>query len=117
MRLEIDRQYHPGFFEDCCKLSITMLRMKSTHLFIASNSWDSVRIELEDSIPEGCLHFIGALCEDVKVDLPTQVTDITILRLAELFPKLSGKLRRTYLMKGNIKEVLRGCLVSTDTQT
>jgi hypothetical protein len=111
MKLNITKQYNKGFVEDTCNLATAMLSMKSTHLFIASNAWESVYIELDDSIPEGYLKCLHVVTKNVKVKLPESVTENTLRQLTELYPEKSGALRRTYMQKRSFTEVLPECLV------
>ena len=111
MKLNITRQYNKGFVEDTCNLGTAMLSMKSTHLFIASYAWESIYIELEDTIPEGYLKGFNMLSKDIKVNLPETITDKTLHLLTELYPDKAGALRRAYMQKRDMKEVLFTCLV------
>lgn len=111
MKLCIAEQYEKGFVEDTCNLKTSMLQMKSTHLFIASNAWESITIDVNDEIPAGSLKCIPMACSNIKVQLPETVTDKTIVLLTELYPDLAGKLRRYFMMGRSIKEVLECRLV------
>lgn len=106
MKLLISKEFDKEMVDDTCKLSTSMLSVKSTHLFIASNSWDSMIIELDDSIPEGILRRLNTVCKDIKVKVPTKITDTTLRLLTELYPEKSGALRRVYMQGGNVKGVL-----------
>lgn len=111
MKLNITRQYNKGFVEDTCNLGTSMLNMKATHLFIASNAWESIYVELEDTIPEGYLCCFGMVTQNISVNLPETVTEKTLHLLTELYPEKAGALRRTYMQKRDFKEVLEECLV------
>ena len=110
MVLYIAKDYDPSFNDELYTLRTSMLQLKSTHLFINSNAWDSIMIDLDDSIPEGCLCNLSLICSNIKVNLPETVTDVTLRLLCELFPTKAGALRRTYMAGGNLKEVLSDCL-------
>ncbi len=111
MRLQISEKYNKDFVEDTYSLATYMLNMKSTHLFIAANSWDSISIDLLDSIPEGTLRFFHMVTENIKVSLPSDITEKTLRLLTELYPDKAGALRRVFMQGGSVKEVLRDCLV------
>lgn len=111
MILNITKVYNTGFVEDTCNLGTSMLTMKSTHLFIASNYWESIRIELDDCIPEGYLSCFKLVAKEIKVKLPESITDITLRQLTELFPDKAGVLRRAFLQGRSIREVIPECLV------
>lgn len=111
MILNIKNEYVKDFEKDTVNLATHMLQMKSTHLFIASGSWDIVYLELDDTIPESCLFGIHTTTDCIRVKLPDVITDITVNRLAELFPDKAGMLRRLYMQGKDIREVLNGCVV------
>lgn len=111
MRLLISSSYESSFVEDECHLKTSMLQMKATHLFIASNVWESIVLDIEDTIPEGCLRSLNLVSDNIKVRLPEDVTEKTIHLLTELYPSLSGKIRRLYMCGQSVKGVLGECLV------
>ena len=110
MKLYISAKYDKSFNEDVYCLSTKMLQMKSTHLFIASNLWDSIVIDIDENIPEGCLCNLELICKDIKVNIPDELTDKMLHLLVELYPSKSGALRKAYMFKKSIKEVLVDCL-------
>ncbi len=109
MRLYVTRKFIKDFHEDSYYIGTSFLKAKATHFFIASNHWESIYIEIEDTIPEGYLRSLHLVCNNIKVNLPEVITDKTVQLLAELYPDKSGKIRRTYLTGGNLKEVLSDC--------
>jgi len=111
MILNITRTYNKSFVEDTCNLATNMLQMKATHLFIASNAWERINIELEDTIPEGYLRSLSLVSQDIKVNLPENITDKTLHLLTELYPSKAGTLRRCYMQGRDLREVLSDCLV------
>lgn len=111
MTLYIKKDYDKSFDEDSYKLSTEMLNIKSTHLFIASNVWDKIVIELDNVIQEGNLRCLSMAATTIKVVLPDTVTATTVQQLTELFPEKAGIIRKTYMQSGNLKGVLDGCLV------
>ena len=111
MRLNIAKEYDPSFNDVLYTLRTSMLELKSTHLFIAANTWESISIDLDDSIPEGCLCNMNLVCPSIYVRLPDEITDKTLRLLCELYPDKSGALRRVYMCKGDVREVLSDCLV------
>lgn len=110
MRLFVTRDFHREFHEDSYYIGTFFLKAKSTHFFIASNKWESIYIELEDSIPEGYLKSLHLVCPKITVNLPDKITDVTVRLLAELYPEKSGAIRRTYLTGGSLMEVLGECV-------
>lgn len=110
MILNITRDYKKEFVEDTCNLATSFLKVKSTHFFIASNRWDRIYIELEDDIPEGYLGCFNMVSDNIKVKLPDNPTQKTMLELVELYPEKAGKIRKAYLSGQNYSEVLSECL-------
>lgn len=106
MRLLISKEFDKSMEDNTCKLATYMLSVKATHMFIASNVWESIRIELDDSIPLGVLRRINDVCKDIKVTVPIPVTETTLKLLTELYPEKSGALRRVFMQGGNVKGVL-----------
>lgn len=88
------------------QLPISVLKQTSAHLFIASNSWDTLYLDLSDDIPTLCLKFIRDKVKEVRVKLPDKVTTHTLKLLIELFPSNEGKLRKQFMMGGNLDGVL-----------
>ena len=111
MILNIAEAYDKSFKEDNFNLGTSMLFMKATHLFIASNYWDTVNIQLTDNIPEGSLRGIHLCGKEIKVQLPNSLTDKTIRLLTELLPEKAGLIRKSYLQGTDLKEVLVDCVV------
>lgn len=110
MKLFVTRDFHKEFHDDSYFISTYFLKAKATHFFIASNKWESIYIEIEDSIPEGYLKSLHLVCPKITVNLPETVTDTTVRLLAELYPEKSGSIRRAYLTGGNVAEVLGECM-------
>lgn len=110
MILHIKKDYDKSFEDNKYKLSADMLNIKSTHLFIASNVWEKIIVELDDCIQQDNLKCIPMACSDIKVVLPENVTPHTIQQLTELFPDKAGVIRKTFMQSGSLKGVLKECL-------
>lgn len=111
MILNIKKTYDPTYTEDQYNLSCAMLNIKSTHLFIASNPWDTINVDVDDEINEGCLRCLPMACSTIRVALPVEITQHTMQLLTELFPDKAGTIRKTFMQSGDLKGVLSGCLV------
>ena len=85
---------------DALYLEISVLRQTSAHFFLASQAWDTLYLELDDTIPEMCLCFLKDKVKEVRVKLPKEITPHTVKLLAELFPALEGKLRKQFMLGG-----------------
>lgn len=112
MKLRISKKFEPGFTPDTYTLGTDMLRMKSTHLFIAARAWESIELDLSDNIPTGYLGNLNLVSSDIKVRLPETITDKTVVLLAELYPDKAGKLRKQFMFGKPVSEVLMECLIA-----
>lgn len=113
MKLRIAREYKNATIDGVYTLATSYMQMKSTHLFIASNKWEEIYIELDDSMQTGYLQYLHLVCPRILVSLPEVITEQTILLLAEIFPDKRGLLRKNFLLHKDIKEVLGACLVQS----
>ena len=87
-------------------LSPEYLKQNGTHLFIKSHEWGTIHVDVTEDIPMGCLKHISDCGQRLDVNVPTALTDHTVELLAELYPDLSGKIRKAYLFGGDVREVL-----------
>lgn len=110
MRLVISKEYKKGFEENTTHLKASMLAMQSTHMFIASNHWEDITVELSDDIPESSMLHFDLVADSIHVILPEQINNAMLHQLTELFPEKSGKLRSLYMSGQDVKGVLDGCL-------
>lgn len=111
MNLAIEKSYDKRFDETTTHLSLDMLVMRSTHLFIASNKWDEIYVELDDKIPERSLLHLPMVTQNIKVKLPDKITMETVKLLTELFPDKAGSLRKRFMTDGLVGEVIAPCVV------
>ena len=112
MKLNIGKDYVKELTEDVCNLSTAMLSSPAVHMFIASNSWAEIHIDVDDNIDYTLLKFFPMACRNITVSLPERCTITTVGILSSLYPDLSGKLRRAFMTGGSIEEVLENCVVS-----
>lgn len=111
MKLNITRQYNKSFVEDTCNLGTSMLNSAATHLFIASNSWDEIYIELTNDVKVGMLKYIPMVCDKIKISLPEDINHTVVHLLTELYPDKAGKIRMAYMQQRDLREELGECLV------
>lgn len=111
MKLIISKIYDREFTEDTTKLGTSMLMLQTTHLFIASNKWDEIYIELDECIPENSLLHLNMVTDTIRVKLPEKVTYPILKQLTELFPEKSGTIRKYFMTGQDLKGVLEDCLV------
>lgn len=94
------------FDGDTMTISTEYLKHKATHLYIASQTWDKLYCEVDDSIPLGCLKHIRNKAGSVEVKLPQKQTKTTMLLLTELYPEKAGLLRKQFMTGRDLEEVL-----------
>lgn len=75
------------------------LGVKMTHLTLASQTWDTLFIDVDESIPEGSLRFLPKKCNKICACCPEHPSMHQLHLLVELYPELDGKLRKAF-MKG-----------------
>lgn len=106
MILNIAPNNEKSFDKDCYTLPNHMLQLKATHLFIASNKWDTINIQITDDVPLGSLHCLSLVCSDINISLPEVVTDKTVQLVCEALPDKAGTIRRACLQGKSLQEVL-----------
>ena len=82
------------------------LQQNGTHVFIKSHKWEEIEIDLTEDIPKDSLLYLHMCSDRIKVNLPDEVTTHIMLLLCEIYPELTGKIRKTFLTKGDMKDVL-----------
>lgn len=83
------------------------LRQNGTHAFIRSHHWDEIELDLTEDIPKDSLMYLHTCADRIHVNLPEVVTSHIMLLLCEVYPELTGKIRKTFLTKGDMGNVLR----------
>ena len=77
-----------------------------THLTLASQKWDTLFIDVVESIPEGSLRFLPKKCSKIRACCPEHPSIHQLHLLAELYPELDGRLRKAYLKGEGIGGIL-----------
>ena len=106
MTLQILKEYKVVSDLESVVISPTMLRLPTTHLFIASNKWDEAYIELCPEIPEGSLTNLHTVCTSLTVKLPEDCNEAVMRSLAELYPDKAGSIRKAFLTGRDLREVV-----------
>lgn len=91
---------------DSYVISTNYLQHKAVHLYIASQQWDGLYCELDDSIPLDCLKHVKTKVKQVTVKLPEVVTKTTMLLLTELYPDKAGSIRKQFMSGKDLREVI-----------
>lgn len=83
------------------------LRDKGVHLYIASNRWDELVVDLSEDIPTDCLKYIVLKCKSVTVNLPNRaLTSREIDLLCELYADKAGTIRKACILGRDLKYIL-----------
>lgn len=90
------------------KVNAKHLLLNGTHVFLASQEWDSIYIELCEDIPSGFLSAIHKIAKNITLDIPEKQTKKVLDLLLEYYPNIKGKLRRAYQEGGDLR-----CIVSS----
>lgn len=83
---------------DSMWLPYSLLTDKAVHLFIASNVWDTLTVEVSEDIPAGVLKYVILKCNEKKVVLPERdLSAKEVGLICEMFPDKAGGIRRAYM--------------------
>ena len=84
------------------------LNNKSVHLFLANNAWDTLEINLDDSVDIEGLSYIASRFkpEGIKVHLPEVQTIKTVKQLCRIFPNKAGQFRKFFGKGCDLNELL-----------
>lgn len=106
MVLHIKSEYVKSQDMNVMVLKADMLKEKGTHLFIASNSWESITVELYPGLDYWYLHFLPSVCENIQVIAHDSDLSPYVQCLTELFPEKSGAIRRAIMQKQSLNPIL-----------
>lgn len=82
------------------------LQLKVAHLSLAGRKWDTLFIDIEESIPEGSLRQLARQCTRIRAYCPDHPSLHQVHLLVELYPEIDGTLRKTYMKGGSIRGIL-----------
>lgn len=106
MNLKILREYKRDFDENNMVLKADMLKEKGTHLFIASNKWETIYVELHEGLEPWYLHFLPGCSNNIQVIGQEDTLNAYMQVLIELYPDKSGAIRRAVMQKQSILSVI-----------
>lgn len=106
MKLCINPEMNPEFIDGTYNISTSMLKYKSTHMFIASYNWDEIDIDIVPEVVPEDVRFFHTVSDNIKAYLRANPTDSDINKLCALYPDQAGALRLTYMQKGNLQKVV-----------
>lgn len=85
----------------------TWLEDKGTHLFIASNIWDKLHVDICDEIPDKTLRYVITKCKAIDVTLPAELSDKHVALLCELYPAKEGQIRKAAMLNRDVSIYLK----------
>lgn len=109
MRLVICKNKDPKVDLETTVIPIAMLHMSSVHMFISSNAWEEVVLEVCDEIPDMTLEYMIFNTENMKAVLPEKLSDKSVKQLTSIFPDKAGAIRRAYMTGSPMKGVVPVC--------
>lgn len=78
------------------------------HMFIASNSWDELIVQMKDTEALACLKYMKPNFAKITVYLFGEVTLRMVQALGELYPEKAGHLRKAYMSGEDLGGLLNG---------
>ena len=106
MNLIINNENERKHVDDTYFITVDMLKFKSTHMFIASNSWDSMEILIGDNIDPEDVKYLHSVCDHIYCKLPSTINDKMVSVLCSVYPTLAGQIRMNYLMSSDLTAIL-----------
>lgn len=81
---------------------------KKIHLFIASQSWEEVRIHMHSDLDIKYIKFIVSKADKFTIIFEGPINENHITLLCDLYPDKSGSIRRHFMLGKDIRPVLVG---------
>lgn len=105
MTLHISKE-HKASAEEMV-ITYEWLRDNATHLYVASNSWDRLIVDLSEEIPENVLKYMILKCKNVEVHLPEgKLSPKCINLLCEVYPDRAGELRKANMLGKDLNTIV-----------
>lgn len=83
------------------------LNDKAVHLYLASNLWDELQVDISPDIPVGVMQYVSMKCKSVKVNLPRRKLESGELTvLCDLYPDKAGALRKANMLGKDLNTLL-----------
>ena len=73
---------------------------------IASQRWEACYIDITEDIPDGRVRYLGEQCDVIFPAVPSKPSMHQMHILCDIFPKLSGTIRKAFMQKRDMHEVL-----------
>lgn len=91
---------------DCVHLRPTDLNANHAHAVIASKVWDKLYIDVDEGIAEGRLRYLHTKAREIYARVPEHPSRHQMVLLTELYPELSGTIRKSFLKGDDMHGVL-----------
>lgn len=99
------------------RINYGLLFDKPVHLFIASNIWEKLIVEISEEIPSDVLKYIILRCTNREAILPPRkLSSHEVGLLCEMYPEKSGLIRKTAMLGRDLTSILEEDSTCTDTQ-
>ena len=98
--------------DDSFHLSPDRLQYKAVHMFIASNMWDTISIQLSDKVSEEYTKYFPLVSDTILTTIKHKPTDHDLRCLCNLYPEKSGELRYAFMCGTNLNEVVPNVTIS-----
>lgn len=106
MTLLITEEYRKELDPDNYCIKASMMIEKGVHLFIASNKWDLIKVELCPALIADTLAFLPKVCSNIQINrVPNYMPYVN--HLIALYPNKSGSLRRCQLAATDAYEPIK----------
>ena len=69
MKLAIKQINTNQHIDDLYTISLDWLKYKSTHMFIASNLWDKIELQVIDSIDPETVKYLNLVCTNIVISI------------------------------------------------
>ncbi len=90
----------------CVQLRPQDLNFNSAHAVVASQVWDECYIDLDECIEEGKLRYMPNKCRAIFPRFPDSPSRHQMILLTELFPALTGTIRKAFLKGDDLHGIL-----------
>lgn len=79
---------------------------RRVNLFIASQKWETLELHMQESMNFSVIPLIANKCNKVNITFLSEVGDNMLQALCELYPDKIGTLRRSYMLKKDIRAIV-----------
>lgn len=106
LAIKTDCETADGLKEDTYIIPVAWLSSNATHLYLASNTWDSLYIELTAQVPKGFLPYLLKKVSGEITCIIKEDSKVVLDLLVELYPEKAPEFRKQFLCHKPLEEVL-----------